>query len=110
MASQQDREEGNKDVNNRQTSRSRLAFITATELPKLKEHRTSSDDICTKGPEIGEFCDHFRAYLARPNITNNNDKITALRMNIHASQGNAKHTLSIILDDNINYEMINLNT
>ena len=67
MTSQQDREEGDvqqmgqrdtvydarQDVNNRLTSPSRLAFITATELPKFKRHRTSSDDIFTKGPEIG---------------------------------------------------------
>ena len=29
-------------------------------------------------------------------------------MNIHANQGDAKHTLSIILDDNINSGMITL--
>ena len=85
---------------------SRLAFITAPELPKFKGNRTSKDDIFSKGPEIDEFLDNFRAYLARHNIVNNNDKITSLRMNIHASQGDAKHTLSSILDDNMNVEGI----
>ena len=46
------------------------------------------------------------AYLARHNITNNNDKIISLKMNMHARQGDAKHILYSILDDNINYKMI----
>ena len=94
----------NENLNN--ATPSRLAFITAPELPKFKGNRTSKDDIFSKGPEIDEFLDNFRAYLARHNIVNNNDKITSLRMNIHASQGDAKHTLSSILDDNMNVEGI----
>ena len=85
---------------------SRLAFITAPELPKFKGNRTSCDDIFIKGPEIGEFLDNFRAYLARHNITNNEDRLTALRTNIHPSQGDAKHTLSSILDDHMNADQI----
>ena len=65
-----------------------------------------SDEIFTKGSEIGEFSDNFRAYLVRYNITNNKDKRTALKMNVHTSQGDATHTLSNILDDNICSEMI----
>ena len=100
-------EEARQDIiNNRQTSPLKLAFITATELPKFKDNRTSCDDIFTKGPEIGEFCDNFRAYLVGHNITNSQDKITALKMNILASQGDVKYTLSSILDDNKNSGMI----
>ena len=91
-------------VNNLQASPSRLAFITETEFPKFNRKRTSSDDIFTKGPDIGEFCESFRAYLARHDITI--DKITALKMNMHASHGDAKYALSRILDDDINSEMI----
>lgn len=93
-------------LNNRQASPSRLAFITAQELPKFKGNRTSHDDVFTRGPDIEEFLNNFRAYLARHNIVTDKDKIIALKMNIHASQGDAKCTLSSILDDNINSEGI----
>ena len=93
-------------LNNRQASPSRLAFITAQELPKFKGNRTSHDDVFTRGPDIEEFLNTFRAYLARHNIVTDKDKIIALKMNIHASQGDAKCTLSSILDDNINSEGI----
>ena len=46
-------DDAQQDVNNRQTSPSRLALTTATELPKSKGHRTSSDEIFIKGLEIG---------------------------------------------------------
>ena len=78
-------EDARQDINNRQASPAKLAFIFATELSKCKGNRTSSDGIFTKGPEIGEFCDHFRAYLARHDITNNDDKITALKMNVQCA-------------------------
>lgn len=93
-------------LNNRQASPSRLAFITAQELPKFKGSRTSHDDVFTPGPDIEEFLTTFRAYLARHKIVTDKDKIIALKMNIHASQGDAKCTLSSILDDNINSEGI----
>ena len=48
-------EDACEDINNRQENLSRIAFITATELPKFKENRTSSIDIFKKGPEIAEF-------------------------------------------------------
>ena len=99
-------EDAHQDINNRQASPSRLAFITATELPKFIGNRTLSDDVFAKVPEIGEICDKFRPYLARHNITNNYDKITTLKINVHAIQGDGKHTLSSILDGNINSEMI----
>ena len=93
-------------LNNRQTSPSRLAFITAQELPKFKGNRTSHDDVFTHGPDIEEFLSTFRAYLARHNIVTDKDRIIALKMNIHPSQGDAKCTLSSILDDNMNNEDI----
>ena len=80
----------------------RLSFIPQDEVKKFVGNRTSYDTAFSPGPTIEEFITNFNAFVVRHNLNNDEDKITALRMFISPSVGDARFTISSLLDNNIN--------
>ena len=84
----------------------RLAFVTGEELLKFKGNKRPMETLFTPGPSINDFLSSFAAYCARHGLVSSSDKVLALKMNVHPSQGDAFLTLSSILDSSLNKDTI----
>ena len=80
----------------------KLSFVGGEEIKKFVGNPTHFDTLFTPGPPINEFLDNFHAFCQRHNLSSDNDKLTALKMNFHPSMGDARFVLSSLLDENLN--------
>ena len=80
----------------------KLSFIGGDEIKKFVGNPTHYDSLFTPGPPICEFLDNFTAFCQRHNLTGEQDRLTALKCQIHPSMGDARVVLSSLLDENLN--------
>ena len=79
-----------------------LTFVNTEEVPKFKGLRATCDEYFTPGPTLNEFVSNLEAYFHRHNLHNDQERINALKILIHPSQGDARFVLSHIVNNQLN--------
>ena len=87
-----------------------MAFIDGNEIKKKlvgnKKKLWNYGTIFSPGPYVEEFVEQFEAYRNRNSLKKLSRQITAFKMSVHPSMGDARIVLSSILDRQINEDNI----
>lgn len=83
---------------------STVTFLNTEEIQKFRGRRLQTDEVFQYGPTFNEFADSLDAYFTRHNLSDDNEKINALRLLVHPSQGDARYVLAHFLDPALNKE------
>ena len=88
---------------------SRLAFISSDEIRKFKGNKRLGEHLFSPGPTFEEFLNTFLVFCNRHGLHTDEDRITALRLNVDQNQGDASVILASALDSNLNKTNISFN-
>ena len=81
-----------------------VTFLNSEEIPKFRGRRLQTDEIFTHGPSFDELASNLNAYFIRHNLNNDEEKINALRLLVHPTQGDERFVLAHFLDPALNRE------
>ena len=84
----------------------RLAFIASDEIRKFKGNKRLGEHLFSPGPSFEEFLSTFLVFCNRHGLYTDEDRITALRLNVDQNQGDASVILASALDSNLNKTQI----
>ena len=86
-----------------------VTFFNSEEIPKFRGRRLQTDEMFVYGPNFNEFIENLNAYFIRHQIINDEEKINALRLLVHPTQGDARFVLAHFLDPSLNRERFSFN-
>ena len=79
-----------------------MTFLNTEEIQNFRGRRLQTDEELQYWSTFNEFADSLNAYFIRHNLTDDNEKINALRLLICPSQGDARYVLAHFLDPTLN--------